>query len=317
MNDAGRVQNFSLETNSFDELCTSADGWDQEYCQMSPGTFEGGLDLTAVGSTQIMHERWGRKIHYQGTAPLGAYGFQMALSGAEPTTWNGHQANRDSVAIQLPGRAADFISGDIADMLVLGLSENDVEKLVSILTGGGEFATKYHEIAHLKPYNAEALRRLGKALLDLPDPTTSEDLDRYELYSEQFVKLFLWELVKARQDPELGADYTKPAIIVRDATDYILSNPIDKVGLTDICQQLNLSLRALHYAFSDVTGQSPANWLRRIRLNRVHKTLRNSAPDDLLIKQVAIDNGFLHMSHFTGQYQRLFGCLPSETLQSS
>lgn len=259
MNDAGRVQKFSLETNYFDELCASADGWDQDYFQMSPGSFKGGLEMTMVGSAQTMHERWGRKVSYQGTAPSGSYGFALPLQMSEPGNWNGHQTTFNSVVIQLPGRAADFVACDNWEMIALGISEERVREIVAVLTCGGEFANEYHEVAHLNQCNADALRSLGRAFLDLPDPTTSEDLDRYEVYSEQFVKLFLWELVKARQDPELGVDYTKPAIIVRDATDYVFSHPSDKVGLTDVCLHLNLSLRALHYAFSDVTGQSPAN----------------------------------------------------------
>ncbi|GKX34560.1 MAG: hypothetical protein MnENMB40S_21780 [Rhizobiaceae bacterium MnEN-MB40S] len=97
--------------------------------------------------------------------------------------------------------------------------------------------------------------------------------------------------------------FQRPAILL----------PADKTGgidLVDICAELKVSLRTLHYAFQDVTGMSPATWLRRIRLNRVHKALRKSSLEDTLVKQVAIENGFLHAGHFSNQYQRLFGCLP-------
>ena len=62
---------------------------------------------------------------------------------------------------------------------------------------------------------------------------------------------------------------------------------------------------------------SPATWLRRIRLNKIHKTLLRSSPDEVLIKQVAMDNGFLHLGHFSQNYKTLFGELPSDTLRKA
>ena len=133
---------------------------------------------------------------------------------------------------------------------------------------------------------------------------------------QQLLNVLLHELVTAGEEQ---ADERRPissARIVRRATDLVLADPTSRVGLVDICAALGVSLRTLHYAFGDVTEMTAATWLRRIRLNRVHKDLAVSSSNEVRIKSVATRHGFVHLGHFSEQYRRLFGRLPSETLNS-
>ncbi len=50
------------------------------------------------------------------------------------------------------------------------------------------------------------------------------------------------------------------------------------------------------------------------RPNRVHRELQGAISNGATIGSVAATYGFHHQGHFTNQYKRLFGCLPSETL---
>jgi len=106
----------------------------------------------------------------------------------------------------------------------------------------------------------------------------------------------------------------KASRIVRQATEMVSNDVACTTGLLDICSELGFSLRTLHYAFQDVTDMSPAAWLRKTRLNRVHRALKNASPDEIMVKQVALEHGFVHAGHFSRQYLKHFGCLPSETL---
>ncbi len=316
MKNSKPIEKFSLKTNDFDELCESAEGWDQQYYQLSPGTFQGSIELTRVGSTQIMRERWGRKIRYRGTTPSGLYGFALPLNLSGPANCIGHAVSEDSIVIQAPHLEADLIGSDDWDALVLGLPEETVRSIVSNLSSATNLGVYHAEVTTLTPSNALALRRVGMELVKLSEPSTAEEQQYAETLTDQFVKLFLWEIVSVRDIEKNEVGHTKPAEVVRQATDFVMSNPCADIGLTDICAKLNVSLRTLHYVFETVTGISPATWLRRIRLNRVHKTLVKSSPDDILVKQVALDNGFLHLGHFTRQYRHFFGCLPSQTLRT-
>jgi len=308
---------MSLQTDDFEELREAATDWDQQYYQMSPGRFEGGIDLTQVGSRQIFRERWGRKIRYQGTAPHGAFGFALPFDQPGTANWVGKPTCADTVILQAPGQEAHFVSSGYWDALVFGISEEEVHSIVAVLTGDDDVNDGLHGTVTLARHAADRLRQLGRDFLYESASASPEDERQISRYSEHLVTLFLWELVNAQENRVSLIDPTKTADTVRKATELVLSERTSVMGLMEICTRLDVSLRALHYAFQDVTEMPPATWLRRIRLNQVHKALLRSSPDDILVKQVAIDHGFFHLGHFSRQYERLFGCLPSQTLQSA
>jgi transcriptional regulator GlxA family with amidase domain len=63
-----------------------------------------------------------------------------------------------------------------------------------------------------------------------------------------------------------------------------------------------------------VLGIPPITFLRRKRLGDVHAALSEGRPD-VMIKAVAIEHGFLELGRFAGEYQKLFGEKPSQTLK--
>ncbi len=310
------MQWTSFKTNDFEELQDAAADWDQRYLQMCPGPFDGGIDMIQFGSRHIFRERWGRKTMYQGTAPQGSYG--IALSFDQPGTgnWVGRPVGPDPVIVQAPGQEADMVSSHYWDALTLSVSKEEVHSIVSALSGRDDNIGNFCGALTLQPDVADRLRRLGRDFLREARQASDEDERQISRWSEQLVRVFLWEMVDALESPEFVVAPTRPANTVRLATELVLSDQTNEIELTEICAQLKVSLRTLHYAFQDVTGMPPATWLRRIRLNQVHKTLQRSSPDEIMVKRVALDNGFFHLGHFSRQYQRLFGCLPSQTLQS-
>ncbi|WP_417679993.1 helix-turn-helix domain-containing protein [Roseibium sp.] len=86
--------------------------------------------------------------------------------------------------------------------------------------------------------------------------------------------------------------------------------------IVDICTALGVSERTLRYAFREYVGLSPVAYLRACRLNRVRAVLAVSDPRETTITQVAMRFGFLHLGRFAGDYKRMFGEMPSVTLDA-
>ncbi len=80
-----------------------------------------------------------------------------------------------------------------------------------------------------------------------------------------------------------------------------------------ICAVANVSERTLQYAFRRYVGMTPLAYLRICRLNSVRRELRAPNPNTT-VTAVALRYGFLHLSRFASDYQRLFGELPSRDL---
>jgi AraC family ethanolamine operon transcriptional activator len=87
----------------------------------------------------------------------------------------------------------------------------------------------------------------------------------------------------------------------------------EPLSLLDLCRELGVSERTLHYAFQEVRGLSPMAYFRAFRLNGVRQELK-TAPDTATVREIARRWGFWHTGEFAAAYRRLFGELPSQTL---
>ncbi|MBV9699082.1 MAG: helix-turn-helix domain-containing protein [Candidatus Eremiobacteraeota bacterium] len=103
---------------------------------------------------------------------------------------------------------------------------------------------------------------------------------------------------------------------VRTCIAYMREHVDDTITLLDLSRVSKMRSRSLINAFAAVTGFSPMDYLRRLRLNGVRDALRRGNKQTRII-DVAADWGFWHMGHFTRCYRALFGEAPSRTLSNS
>lgn len=84
--------------------------------------------------------------------------------------------------------------------------------------------------------------------------------------------------------------------------------------LLDLSRISGMRSRTLINAFEAVTGFSPMDYLKRLRLDGVRRALGRADRDCTRIIDVATEWGFWHMGHFAADYRAMFGETPSETL---
>ena len=77
------------------------------------------------------------------------------------------------------------------------------------------------------------------------------------------------------------------------------------------------SKRTLEYAFYEHFGTSPANFIKSLRLAATRANLRQADSGPQSVSEIATKFGFWHLSQFAADYNKLFGELPSATLQQS
>ncbi|MCX4163607.1 MULTISPECIES: helix-turn-helix domain-containing protein [Paraburkholderia] len=101
--------------------------------------------------------------------------------------------------------------------------------------------------------------------------------------------------------------------LVRRSEELLFDRAAVTLTVTDLCNQLKVSPRALQNSFHAVTGSAPVEYLRGLRLNAVRRRLATTSPDALGVGGAAAEMGFYHLSHFARHYRDLFGELPSNT----
>jgi AraC family transcriptional regulator len=101
---------------------------------------------------------------------------------------------------------------------------------------------------------------------------------------------------------------TLPKWRLKRATDFIMANLAEPIGLADIAVPAGLS--RMHFAaqFRVSTGMQSHEYIQRRRIERTQELLVNS---DLPLVEIAFEVGFKNQSHFTTVFSRLVGQTPN------
>lgn len=76
-----------------------------------------------------------------------------------------------------------------------------------------------------------------------------------------------------------------------------------------------VSQRTLRKAFNEYYYAGPLKYLQLSKLNQVRRVLNVADPEEHLISNILMAHGEWEFSRFASRYRRLFGELPSDTLQ--
>ena len=116
----------------------------------------------------------------------------------------------------------------------------------------------------------------------------------------------------AIQVGSLGEDL--PAYL-RSAVDFISTNLAESLSVDDIAAAAGVSKRTLHAAFQVNLGLGVMTFVIQRRLTQANQQLLDADVDSTTVTDVAMSNGFQHLSRFSAAYRKRFGEYPSETLQ--
>lgn len=101
---------------------------------------------------------------------------------------------------------------------------------------------------------------------------------------------------------------------IKRAQQYIQEHIQQIISLADLSQYCEVSIRTLQKGFSQYLQQSPVEYIREQRLERVHLALQQ-APSHETVTDILLDHGIQSFGHFSSLYKKRYGCLPSHTLK--
>ena len=96
---------------------------------------------------------------------------------------------------------------------------------------------------------------------------------------------------------------------VQEMQDYILAHIKEEITLADLARAASFSPWYAHRLFRELTGVSPADYIRKLRLTEAAKRLKS---ERCRITELAFELGFESVDGFTRAFTREFGMTPSE-----
>ncbi len=89
---------------------------------------------------------------------------------------------------------------------------------------------------------------------------------------------------------------------------YIDANPAACKGVTELANQLSMSLSQFKINFKKYTGYAPWDYIMRKRIDRAKELL---TMNDQSITEIAFELGFSSSQHFSAAFKKYTGCTPS------
>jgi AraC family ethanolamine operon transcriptional activator len=253
-------------------------------------------------------------MHIEGWPPPGSFGCFPVLAANENAVWSGRHLKAGQVRLYKPGQVTDHLTAaDHYQLVALALDADLVRQEVPVLGG---FDPDKHlagkEVVTTSPTYCRDLWSYLVGLLDMAQAQPGR-LAQSGRWMEQECLRHFAELLARPNDDRDACQPSNRARVVRRAEDYMQAHLRGPLSVLDLCRELGVSERTLLYAFQEVRGLSPMASFKANRLNAVRQELK-AAAGTTSVHEIAQRWGFWHTGEFAADYRRLFGELPSQTL---
>ncbi|OTG85326.1 AraC family transcriptional regulator [Acinetobacter sp. ANC 4558] len=101
---------------------------------------------------------------------------------------------------------------------------------------------------------------------------------------------------------------------MKKAQQYIQNHIQDNIVLADLSVFCGVSSRTIQKGFNQYFQQTPIEYIRDLRVERIHQDLLKSHGNET-VTDILLQYGIQSFGHFSNVYKKRYGCLPSQTLK--
>jgi AraC family transcriptional regulator, ethanolamine operon transcriptional activator len=168
----------------------------------------------------------------------------------------------------------------------------------------------------LRPAMRRHLRQLHSAVIGAVESRSQAFIGAEAAHGlgQQLIEALVESLSKGSALEVMAATHQHQDLAVRFEA-LLETQPERSLRMAEICAALGVSAPGLRICCEEQLGMSPIEYLRRRRMQLVHRALRNGDADAPSISAVARHYGFRGLGRFAANYRALFGELPSATLR--
>ena len=175
-----------------------------------------------------------------------------------------------------------------------------------------ESDNKKHNTFHNRlKLNDEAFEIMKKYLFELRAELNNHE-EGFEVMAKSIFTKIVVFLSRCYSDPTMRI--SGPLHRITEVMKYIEDNHQEQITLDDLVKISHTSRRNLCRLFRQAMGESPINYLIRIRIAHACELLKN---DSTGITQVAYEVGFQDSNYFSRQFKRITSLTPKQYRQQT
>jgi AraC family ethanolamine operon transcriptional activator len=293
-----------------DDQALSLSGWEQEYHQLSPGSYEGSVSWCSMKGIEFFVESSNQQLHQAGSIPAGTVAMALPLA-CEGQGWiSGQPVGRDTMIVLTDKRPLDFRTPVTLSVAAIVVAMDDLLRYAGVFDCQGAITLPALMAGHLRDCLTSVARSVAGEKLALNHGNALAAF-RNNLLSG-FVNALGGATASAQAPARSAAQHRRT---VERAVQYMRSHASEPIGVVDICQAVGVHSRVLQYCFNEVFGVTPVAYLRCLRLHQVRREIKESPNESL--GDIAARWGIWHLGRFASDYRRLFGELPSATARNA
>jgi AraC-like DNA-binding protein len=301
------------------QLSQQAGEWNFEVSQLTKGPLFAESRMLALDGVNILHMTLNQTVLQRGFGPPNMVALFIPHEDSAPAFAYGQRVERGQcvslVGAELEGVThAGYVESDLA--FDMNACRDQLEAL-----NGGSMGVKFGTtIAAPGPEWIDDMTARVDWLLNAArenESGLSNPQLRRSLTDHLLASMVRFDPAPADIDSTTRTATASRRIAVRLAREYIHARLSEPLPLSELCLYSGLKVRTLETGFQEVTGLTPVAYIRALRLNSVRRALHETSARQRPISDIALDNGFWHLSQFATDYRKLFGESPINTRRRS
>lgn len=157
---------------------------------------------------------------------------------------------------------------------------------------------------HQGKYSAQLLDLVGNFQREIMDYG-----EAYPLMVESICTQLVFQLIRDLQSFSPAGKAGRENQYIRAAIELMENHYASDISINDICSLIYLSPCHFKRVFKEHTGQTPYQYLMRIRIEKSRELLKNTHEP---VEEVARRCGFVNAGHFATVFKRFFKLSPTE-----
>ncbi len=301
-------------TYDFSQQAELLRGWNQDYAQVSSGAFEGYVSEVRFDDVHLFLEYSSQRLFQSGQLADDVIAIGVPQSFSSQGVFCGSPCEHNAMHVFSGRQGFEFFSP--SQLLMGGMTMHRQNVLAHLHEDEQVILdARCHtaQLLQIPQHKAESVRHFMAGAFEMLSrhPQLLEQSNTRTTLNKTMVSLIADCLIAQDAQSESHPSMLKCWHIINATRDMVKQHADTPLSVADVCKNLNISRRTLQYCFQNLLDTTPIAYLRAERLNGVRRML----PQTNSVTEAAAHWGFWHFGHFSQEYKKMFGELPSVTFK--